>query len=511
MEAAPVSVVDVGSNAIRWSIGRRSAEGQLQLLASGREAVRIGEDVFRSGRISELTVRRMVKAFQLFLNDHAEAGAATVRVVATSALREARNREEVVSQIRKQVGLEIDVISGMEEARLVRTAVETKLDLKHETAILLDVGGGSLELTFCRQGDVVFADSLKAGTVRLLQVLEEAKGNYNLLERFIRQYSYGVVKELRREFQDTPITLFVGTGGNVEALAQLKTTLLGIPDEQLILIEELEEIVAKISSLSVEQRVADLGMRPDRADVVIPAAYVLLSVMRWFSINKMSVPAVGLREGILDELLRRKKNQAFMVEPKELEAYALELGRRFHFSEIHARAVVQHARRLFAATKDLHSLNEEAETLLVLASYLHDIGQIINYSGHHKHSYYIIKSVPFFGLTPRQKQIVAAVTRYHRKASPSLKHEAFQLVPVKDREMVLILAAILRVADAVDRDHEAKVIGLELVIQPKKISLVLEAEVDVAIELWAIRKKQRLFEQVFHRELEATSRLVTRS
>ncbi|MHB2020692.1 MAG: Ppx/GppA phosphatase family protein [Candidatus Xenobia bacterium] len=492
-----VAAIDVGSNAMRMVIANVSRHGDVTPVASLREAVRLGQDVFTDGLISEETTERALEAFGRFRQQVGEHGVRAVRAVATSALREAHNREMFVDRVAQETGIEIQIIGGEEEARLVTLAVDRRLNLRHKMAMLIDIGGGSVEVTLCRDGHIVAADSFNMGTVRLLQRIRESGYQLEQAQQMIREYADVTRVWLDRRLNGRRIDTFVGTGGNVEALLELRRTVMGPREDSIITADELDRLVETLQHTTYEERMERFRLRPDRADVILPAAIVLQTLLRQGAANAVQIPGVGLKDGLIFDLLPDLlENRKDLHRDQVLEA-ALGLGRKYSFDEAHGLAVQRHANQLFDITRDLHHLGDEHRLLLEVAALLHDVGQYINISGHHKHSWYLLAASPIVGLSDQQRHVVANVARYHRKSSPSLRHEPYKLLSPKDRLGVTKLAALLRLADALDAEHGSKVQKLKAEFKRPRLVLHLEGDGDLLLEKWSLSRKAALFEEVF--------------
>jgi exopolyphosphatase/guanosine-5'-triphosphate,3'-diphosphate pyrophosphatase len=493
----PLAAIDIGSNAIRLGVAVIDRQGKLRIVATAREAVRLGGDVFSKGAISRRMMRKASAALRRLGAIAAKHGAIRIRTVATSALREATNQEDFCRFIEEETGISVEVIDGSEEAQLIYRAVGERINLSHQVGLLIDIGGGSVEVSLAVAGVIVFADSIRAGAVRLLQFMEDKNPSIKVLNRFIRQYTYGITKQVDRELELQTITCCVGTGGNIEALGELAVQLLGAKDPMLLSVTDVAKLSEKLSSMSVSDRIARLNLRPDRADVILPAAVVLHQVAASAGVSHISIPKVGLREGVILSMDPEKPGLSLIDSDIQPVAYALDLGRRLSFDEGHGVAVARHAEALFTATAPLHRLPNECKLLLRLAALLHDVGQVISMAGHHKHSYYIISTSPFLGISKRQRQIVATIARYHRKASPSMKHAEFGMLDDSDREIVRQLSALLRIADALDREHLGRVLSFRVALTGNQVALSLEGDGDCVLERWAVKKKGALFCEVF--------------
>lgn len=298
-----LAAIDIGSNAIRLVIGEADAHGDIRILKKVREPVRLGADVFGAGTISPKTREKALSAFQRFKAVLETFGVRHVRAVGTSALREARDRDSFVKEVHASTGIRIDIIDGIEEGRLVFSAVNHRVDLHEKTALLIDVGGGSVELTLSDHAEPVATQSFKLGTVRLLQLLSERGLSEKQLSSLIEE-NLGPARDFVRVItRERHIDFAVGTGGNFECLGKLRVALLHKASIFSMTHHELGELVGLLMAMTVRDRIHYLRLRPDRADVVVPAALVTMAVMDLVPIDVLMIPYVGLREGILTDLL----------------------------------------------------------------------------------------------------------------------------------------------------------------------------------------------------------------
>lgn len=492
-----VAAIDVGSNAIRMAIGSVNSSNELLVTEDYREAVRLGDDVFKSGFISDEVARRAEAAFSRFKNIIKAQGVKKVRAVGTSALREARNRDGFLKRISENTGIRVSVISGEEEARLIHVAVAQKFNFRRKLALLVDIGGGSVEITLVRDGDIIVSDSVKMGTVRLLNILDERKRGQKIFYRLMRAYTEGLRRQLRKELRHRKIDLCIGTGGNIEAFGDLRSLLLKKNDRTILHARELDHIVSRLESLSFEERIEKLELRPDRADVIMPASIMIQELMKQADVKELHIPRVGLKDGMLLDMLPDPSQHGPARHQRQVLAFARELGRKFSFDEEHAVRVARFAVELFDQTKDLHKLAPHYRLLLEVSALLHDIGHCVNINGHHKHSYYLLRSTPFVGLNDREKSLVAVAARYHRKSPPKMEHPEFASLTPEDREIVTKLAAILRLADALDSEHASNVSAFRLTRRKSTLTFSLRGRGDLLLERFAISAKAALFEDTF--------------
>ena len=498
-----LAAIDVGSNAIRLSIASVDGERELNSLENLREPVRLGQDVFANGSITDNTLEQAVDTFKKFKEAIDRNGVNWSKAVATSALREANNRDIFIDRISQTCGIDVNVIEPEEEARLIHLAIAGKVNLKNKTAMLVDIGGGSTEVTLTSDDSIVSTESYRMGAVRLLQLLssgisgKEKRNGEKEFNQLVKEYVESTQQRLKREIGSKKINVCVGTGGNIETLGSLRKEMLGKERETSIQIDELDTIVKKLQALSFEERIQQLKMRPDRADVIVPASIILQQIAKVAGVEEILIPKVGLKEGLLSDMVVDLYEETKHAYRDQVIASALEIGRKYVFDEDHGKSVARYAVDLFDQTKDLHNLSLEHRLLLEVAALLHDVGNFISATDHHKHAYYLLNATPVIGLSKSQMAVVANVARYHRKSFPKQQHEAYRSLSSKDRVAVSKLAAILRLSDAMDNEHASKVKSFSVEYKKPKFVVSLEGEGDLLLEKWSLMKKAEMFEEVF--------------
>ena len=297
-----LAAIDAGSNAMRLVIGRADRNGGVEVVKNSREAVRLGKDVFADGRMSHKIMKAATQAFRRFHDIIDEWGVDHTVAVGTSALREAENRDELLDRIHSKTGIEVNVIGGLEEARLVHLAVSRKIDISEGEAVLVDIGGGSVEVTLTSGGVLIESRTLKVGTVRMLQVLNDPQSGFS---DFMAQ-----IEEIKSETGDWTtgvlghhlVGRLVGTGGNVESIADLTGKRVGRKATSFASSGDLQRIQTQLESLSFKERQRELRLRPDRADVIYPAVIVVQALMNTVWASNLAIPRVGLKDGVLLEL-----------------------------------------------------------------------------------------------------------------------------------------------------------------------------------------------------------------
>jgi exopolyphosphatase/guanosine-5'-triphosphate,3'-diphosphate pyrophosphatase len=495
------AAIDVGSNATRLLVVEAEGPDAITKVASQRAAVRMGHEVFLTGRLAPSRIDGAIEALVRFKAILDEQEVASLRAVVTASARDAVNADELLRRAEQEAGITLEAISGTEEARLVKLAVETKVTLGGYRSLLVDLGGGSLELSEVRHDEVRFNASLEIGTVRLLESFLDPSGPVtDKQERVLTEYVERHLDPVSGDYRRRQYDRVVGTGGNFDALARL----CGVPNRELPTIDVplARALLSRMRKLTPQERMAAYDLREDRADVLVPALYVILAVADLARTNEIVAPGVGLKNGMVVELVRKHfSTWDYGHDDATTARAAIQLGRRYHFDEPHATQVDRLACQLFDQLLPLHQLGADDRRLLRAAALTHDLGEFIASTSHHKHTFYVLANTDVLGLSQADRHIVANVARYHRRAMPSTKHLPFKRLANADRSRVRKLASILRVADALDRGHRSKV--RSLTVTRKNGTVILEPHGrDLALEVWTARRKAELFEKTFEKSVE---------
>jgi len=490
------AAIDIGSNAIRLRISGLDADGRLKLVHYHREPVRLGHDAFTLGLLTDEIMDRAAQAFQTFRAMIDRYPIRIIRATGTSALRNSSNAPQFIEKIRKKTDINIEVISGEEEARLIHTAIRSSVpDLDRMSALLIDIGGGSVEITLSDHGDIVALESFRMGTVRLLELFRNASSE-RAFSSLLDEYAEAMQQKVREEISGTRIDRCVGTGGNIECMGELGVKLLGNSSARLLSYKDIRKLCKKLLGLSCAERMGQLHLRPDRADVIIPACLVLKSIMKLGRPAKLTIPDTGLADGVLIDLLSEHKTDSNALERQAL-AWASAMARKFHANLKHAEHVRFLASQIFSQGMKLHKLRKRDGLLLQIAALTHEIGMAIRPAGHHKHAHYLIKASPMIELSTEEKELVAIIVRYQRKRFPDRDHEPFRLLSKSGQERAIPLIAILRLAIALDKERKGNITALRLLPCKKGLQLSAEGKGDLLLEAWAARKQAIWFERVF--------------
>ena len=500
-----IAAIDAGSNAVRLSVARAYSALDIEPLQAERYPLRLGESVFVRPRFTEDVFKRATKAFRHLREVLEDFGVTRYRAVATSATREARNRDEFVRLIKKKSGIALEVISSAEESRLGREAVFATLGPEAAPRCIVDLGGGSLEINLMRDHAVEQCVQLPAGTVRLMTTLNLPGVIRTAHEDQVRKYVRALLESKLTPRPNLGDGMAVALGGNVETLADIAPgpRLHGVQTLELSL---LKERLPGILERNVRERMKAYGVRRDRADVMGVAAITLLTLGRYLNVRSFAAPGVGVREGLLQEIARETFSQR---EPHRYNAAARELligtrsfARRLEYDQQHAEHVRELSRQLFDELQPVHRLPPQTRVLLEAGALLHDTGHMISHRGHHKHGEYLAMNGDIPGLDGRERAIVAGLVRYHnRKSEPAGHHPAYSSLEDNDKPLLRRLAAILRIAEALDHSHRQRIVKIHASFQRGAVGLEVHARGDAAEDLRDAVRSAELFEREFHVKL----------
>lgn len=501
-EPVHIAAIDAGSNAVRLSIARAYSALDIEPLQTERYALRLGEGVFLRHRFSEETFKKGVKAFGQFRGLMDEYGVTRYRAVGTSASREAQNRKAFVKRIRQRTGIRLEVISALEESRLGREAVLSALGPEAPPRCIVDLGGGSLELSILRDAAVEQVAQIPVGTVRLMTTLK-IPGVISISQaEQVRKYVRALLESKLPMRPNLAESVAVALGGNAETLAAIAPgpRQHGLPTLQLAL---LRERLPGILRRDLHERMKAFGVRKDRADVMGIAAIIFITMGRYLNLKTMAIPGVGVREGLLQETAReafsRKEPHRYTEAQRQLLSGARSFARRLEYDQQHAEHVRELSLLLFDELQAVHHLPGHARVLLEAAALLHDIGHMVSHRGHHKHGEYLTMNGDIQGLEGRDRALTAAVVRYHyHKAEPASHHISYSALSNGEKRMARRLAALLRIAEALDHSHRQRATNLSAKFQRGAVALQIAARGDAREDLRDAGQGAELFEKEFH-------------
>ncbi len=500
-----LGAIDVGTNSIHLIVVEMDPRfGTSRTVLKAREMVRLGGgDALARGHLSKKAVQRGVLAIAKFADAARAAGASDVRAVATSAVREASNRQEFIAAVRASCGVDIEILGDVEEARLIHLGVSRGYPLGGRVACIFDIGGGSTEFVV---GDVdrpYYLHSVRLGSLRLYDefLREESAGTigYRALEKYVRATLVPVATQLADYRFDT----LIGTSGTVLGLAALDAAEAGLPAQRahgyVLRLERLRSLQKTMSRLSPAERRKLPGMNPRRSDIIVAGVVIVIAVLESLGRDELIVSERALREGIVVDYLERNIAVARRLGDERTRRFdaAHALARRFDSSGVHETHVAALALQLFDGLADLHRFEPADRDALFAAALVHDVGRAIAASGHHKHGAYLVRNAGLDGWRPDEIELIAAVVRYHRKALPKATHPEWTTATPTMRRKIEGLGGLLRIADGLDRRHLAVVSSVAATVGSGGVRLVVDAFGDVAPELEGGRYKADLFERAF--------------
>ncbi|MDX2185223.1 MAG: Ppx/GppA phosphatase family protein [Gemmatimonadaceae bacterium] len=503
--AQRIAAIDIGSNSIRLMIADVSPNGAIRVMDELKAHPRLATGLLQTGRLDESSMTQAIDAMTRMAALARQQGCRRIEAVATSAVRDAANGREFLERVRRQTGLRPRVLSGSEEARLAFLSALAHFDLGTGRAVVMDIGGGSLELALAADGVVERLVSLPYGAIRLTEE-HMAKG---ITPKRLRKMRKAIRDEIRavlpvRDWRGAQV---IGSGGTFTNLAgmllhrQGVTTFRGVHGTTVPR-EDLEHILELLSGMPSHERVAMPGLNAGRADIIVAGLAVAAEVLARVEPRALTVSAYGIREGLLLDVA---KVRPIVQDPGEARFRSVsELAVKCRYEAPHAHQVQRLALQLYDALGARLGCEPGDRAILADAALLHDIGYHINYSRHHKHSYHLILHAELLGMTPADQVAVAHVARYHRGALPKRTHPEFALLPPAQRKRVRRLAALLRVADGLDRGHVQSVQQVKVRVLDRAIRLtpVPMPGASPRLDLWGAARKSDLLALLFDRPVE---------
>lgn len=500
------AAIDVGSNSIRCLIAERGEDGHLHVIDDLKDQPRLARGLASTGRLAPEAISRAVESIGRMTQAAERRGVTRIALVATSAVRDAINGAEFTARVKKEVGIPLEVIDGETEARLAFLSVREHFAVVRGRTVVADIGGGSLELVLAIGGMVEHVVSLPFGAVRLT---EQYLGHGTDIESGVRRLRAAVRRRLKsalpaKAWNGARIFGSGGTWTNAARMAVARDKgaqpAAGVHGGSLS-IGDMQRVLDWLMTLSEEERRKVEGLNPERADIILAGLAVSIEVLSRFNAGAVTVSAFGLREGLLLHL-----SQPASGRPEPSRAVALRrFADRCRTDRRHVEQVMELARTLYDGLGKALGCDADDWPILEASSLLHDVGQLVSYKGHHRHSYHLILHAEALPMTPHERMLVAIVSRYHRKRPPTKKHPEFAALEKPDRDRVRRLAALLRVADGLDRGHVAAVESVRVRLGTTKLTIEATprlATTDLKLEIWGAKKKSDLLAKLLGVETE---------
>jgi exopolyphosphatase / guanosine-5'-triphosphate,3'-diphosphate pyrophosphatase len=499
-----MAALDVGTNSIRLIVVEVLADGSYRLLDDEKEVTRLGLGLATSAKLSSKPMTESAAAIARMITIAEGYGVKNIRAVATSAVREAKNRQHFLRMVRETADIDLEVISAEDEARLAYHSVAHAFDLRSMNAAVVDIGGGSTEVVISSFGAVEKIHALKLGAVRLTELFgcELSPRDYADMRDSIKSTIRQKLKKPRMSPQ-----LVIGVGGTFTALAAISIASQNEMQSSQIRGHELQRsevkhILDNLRSMSVKARAKIPGLNLDRAEIVVAGIAIIDCLMRHLRVNTLRIHDRGIRDGLLLSMIRKEfpKLTRTPVAHRDRIQSARKFASLCNYEVKHSEHVTKLALIIFDQMARLCPSKFWTTTrreLLEAAAILHDIGYYINYAKHHKHSHHLIVHSELAGFTSRELNVVGNIARYHRRSEPSKDHPAFASLELDDRRVVRRLAAILRIADGLDRTHAQAVQSITLERNRAKMRFILLGSAEPTVDIWGAERKSRLFRRVF--------------
>ena len=464
-----IAAIDIGTNSVHMIVIRVRADLSFEVIDREKVMVRLGAGGLDGRALTPEAMTSALQALHTFKRLADSHGVDRILAVATSATREARNGGEFLARIQRDTGIRPLVITGTEEARLIHQAAVYGVDVGSGRAVVIDIGGGSVEITLGTATSIQLARSFKLGAIRLTERFVKSDPLTDRDERRLEKHVLGEVGRYCDQIAAAGFDRVVGTSGTILSLGGVAATAArGAPPAELrnlrVPARQFRRIRKEMLDLDLESRLAVPGLDPRRADIAVAGVVLLDTILDRLGAEDLTLCDLALREGLVLDYVRRNKRQIAQADqiPDVRRRSTIELAERCNYYAAHAQHVARLALALFDQTRALHGLTDRERELLEYAALMHDLGVHISYARHHRHSYYLIKNGDLRGFEPDEIDVMALVARYHRRGTPKRTHAEYAELPAPRRRTVRILSSILRVAESLDRSHAQVISALEL-------------------------------------------------
>lgn len=501
-KAEIIAGIDIGSHALRMKIAEINENRQSKALELLRYPISLGKDTFALGKVRFETVDEtcdVLKGFKKLMGDY---GIKAYRAVATSAIREAENKDYIVDQIKLKTGLDIDVISNAEERYLTYKSIrENLLDhqrVREQGAMIVDIGSGSIEISVYKNNHLALTQNIKLGSLRLREVLSCIEHRTLNFPRILEEYITSSTDCLDIWKEDKPFKNFIALGGEIRVISQLCNKTKDYDKLKYIRKEDFYQLYEELLDKSSHYMIKNYGVSQERADIVLPSMMIFKKFFDTTHAKGLHVPLISIRDGIISDMIDQRFNTQRKIDfMEDILSSAHHMAQKYEYDTAHAKDVEKKALCIFDELDSLHGLGQRERFLLRLSATLHDIGKFISPTNHYIHSYNIIRASSLLGISLEEIEIIANVARYHSKQIPQWNHENFRKLSEKNRVIVAKLVAMIRLADSLDRSHRQKIKELKIELKEKEIIFRVDSTEDILLEEWTFETKAEFFKEVF--------------
>lgn len=507
-----LAAIDIGTNSFHLVVAEILDINRFKVLAKDKEVVRLGSGSKDMKYLEKEAIKRGIKAlkrFKIICDNHH----AVIRAVATSATREAMNRNEFISTVFEETGIKIEVVSGYEEARLIYLGALQALPVYKKKILLVDIGGGSTEFIIGKEGNIEFGQSIKVGAVRLTNKYFQngivKQKSVDDAKSFVRSSINPIIRAIGNEKYDA----VVGTSGTITNIGQMvieNNYCKGGDVDSMNNFRYTAEALSKVSKkvlrvVDAHERKEIPGLDPRRADIIPAGVIILEQIFNELKLQSITISNFALREGVILDTIQKAVGTDSLGHLSDVRYKSvMTLARQTNFEENHSLLVSKLSLRIFDALRERYNMTLEEREYIEAAAVLHDIGYYISHSSHHKHSYYLIRNSEMLGFNFTEIEIIANVARYHRKSHPKPKHEGYFKLDEQSKRTTRRLSGILRVADSLDRGHQSKVSGLDISLSKDVLKLkpTIDKNENLDLEIWGVNRRKKLFEEEFGLKIE---------
>ncbi len=500
-----IAVIDIGTNSIHMLMGEIHPNFTFEVIGREKEMTRLGDGTMAKKRLSPVVMNRGLETIKKFHRLAQSKGIQKIIAVATSAVREAENGGDLVRQVLQETSIRIRVITGEEEGRLIYLGVKHSMELPEGNTLIIDIGGGSIEVMVVNAERILFLKSLKLGAARLHQLF--LKNHHKKRMKKLEKHIQKSLEEILVPIQTLGFSQTIGTSGTINNLATMsffqsrRNSEESPPRDRTLKYEDLKTLYQTLMESTPESRAKMKGLDPLRQDLISSGAAVAYQLMKQLEIKSITFCDKAIREGMIYDYITRNRFRLKAEEsiPDVRLRNALRLAAKCNYEKSHAEQIARLAMQIFDQTIQLHQLGITDRDLLKFSALLHDIGYHISFDRHHQHAFYLIKHSNMNGFSEEEIEILAHTARYHRRSTPKETHLDFQSLPKNNKKRISWLSAILRIADALDRSHFSVVEKVKVKINKKSVSFLLDAKNDAEYELWDVKQRCSFFQKLSKR------------
>jgi exopolyphosphatase / guanosine-5'-triphosphate,3'-diphosphate pyrophosphatase len=489
-----IAAIDIGTNSIHMIVVQVRPDLSFEVIDREKDMVRLGAGGLDGRSLTPTAISAALQTMSKFRRIAESHKVDEIVACATSATREAVNGGDFIAEVDRQTGIRIRVISGTEEARLIHLAAGYGVDIGATTAVVVDIGGGSVEVTLGSATHLTVGRSFKVGVIRLTERFVKSDplsgGDERRLSKHLNREMGSYIDQIAGKGFDRVI----GTSGTILSLGLMAATDDGEPPEDLrnlkVSAKALHRLRKHLVESDIKERLATPGMDPRRADLSVAGSVLFDTIIRRLGTDAFTLCDLALREGIVLDYIRRNSARIRKVEryPDVRRRSIVELGERCGYWSEHAQQVARLALNIFDQTRSVHGLSDREREWLEYGALLHDVGVHISYERHHRHSYYLIKNGDLRGFDPQEIEVIALIARYHRQATPKRSHDGYGDLKGSVRKTVKFLSAMVRLAEGLDRSHAQALAGIDLYPRGDDYLARLRATGDAELELWAAHR-----------------------